>query len=403
MSLSLWKNKWLRLAVLVTLIIALLFAAVFGTIAAVNAAGAVMRYNGIQISEGVYTYFSSYCKMLYLATLRSSGVEDAADSAAFFARDRGDGTTYGEDFAAYTEEYVRTVAVSAWLFDSSVGALSKQEKKTIRDGVDGLVEYRADGDSRRFEELCATYGFTYRDILNAVTLQYKAEHLFSALYGQDASYMLYDTEACETYFAENYVRVKLLFIRTADRLSKDENGQIIYDQEGEPETIPLSDGEKTDRQNSIASLDAALAALAAGQGALITEEMLSVFQSKYGDGDPVYDLSGWYFAPNAEQTQQFAALYPTIAEAALSAEVGSYQKVTYEDGVCYIYRMTADADAYADEDVSVFFSDFAVDCAIAKHKQLLGERTPDVHLTERFASFDPTSVPYNYDLFVRLP
>ncbi len=402
MSISIWKQKWLRLTVLATLILALVFAAVFGTIAAVNAARAVMRYNGVQISEGVYTYFTSYCKTRYLAALQASGVTDAVDSAAFFARDRGDGVTYGEDFATYTEEYVRTVAVSAWMFDSTVGALSRQEKTTIRDSVDDLVEFRADGDRRRFEQLCSAYGFTYRDMLNAATLQYKAEHLFSALYGQNASYMLYDTEACDAYFQEEYVRVQLLFIRTNDRLRKDENGEVIYDETDLPERIPLTDTEKAERQSSIASLDAAIDNLAGGSGPVITEDMLSYFQSKYNDGDKLFDATGWYFAPDAKATQDFAALYPTITEAAFSAEAGSYKKVAYEDGVCYIHPLTPDADAYTDEDLSVFFSDFAADCALNLHRDMLAERTPEVRLTERFAAFDPLAVPYNYDLIARL-
>lgn len=394
------KNKWLLFTIVLTLIVAIAFAAVFGTIAAVRNARAVMRYEGLTISKGVYSYFVSYCKTVYLRSLSAAGIT-ASDTAAFFRRDRGDGVNYGDAFAAYAEDYVRTVAVSALLFDS-VASLSRTEKQTIRDAVDELVDFRADGDRASFNEQISAYGFTYDDLLTATTLQYKAEHLFTALYGAGGQYVAYDTDACDAYYADAYVYVKMLFIRTENKLATDEDGNHILLNDGTYKTIELTELEKERRAEDIASLDRAIENLTGGSGPVITETMLQTFMDKYGDGDPVYDDTGWYFAADASATQDLASVYPTLTEAALSAAIGSYTKVAYEDGICYIYRMSLPEGGYTDEDVSVFFSDFYLDCASALHRDMLSERTGDVTRTEAFDEIDPVSIPYNTNYFVRL-
>ncbi len=393
------QHHFLLWTVVAVLVIAIAFAAVFGTIAAVRAAGAVMRYEGLTISEGVYAYFTSYCKTTYIRSLIASGIS-AVDTPQFFARDRGDGVSYGEAFAAYTEAYVRTVAVSAWLFDS-ITSLTKSEKTTIKAGLNELVDFRAGGDRDRFNELTAKYGFTYNDLYDATVLQYKAEQLFVALYGEGTALMEHDTEACQAYYNEQYVYVKMLFIRTEDKLAVDEHGKPIYDETGEQKRIPLTDLEKRRRAEDIATLDAAIENLATGGSPVITEQMLTGYTSTYV-GDKTYDITGWYFAPDAAATADLTAVYPTLTEAALRVELGSYTKVAYDDGVCYMLRLALPSDGYKNDEVAAFFSDFYVDCASVLHRDMLAERTDDVTLTDRYQAFDHVAIPYNYEYIVRL-
>ena len=397
------KRSTLFYVILITLLLALTFTAVFGTIAAVRASRAVMRYEGVTVTEGMYNYFASYCKTDFIRSLREQGI-NASDTSAFFSKTSEGGSTYGADFLAYCESYVRAVLASAHAFDLLV-TLTADERASIREGVDQLVTYRADGNRGRFEELVQPYGFTYRDMINAATLQYKANRVFSVLYGQGGSLLKQDSgTAAASYYEESFVRVELLMIRTETKFVTDEQGNRIPNGDGTDKTVALTPTEVAERTEDIARLDAALEALANGTEPFMTPEMIRAHIKKYGElgeGYP-YDETGWYLAEGAAFTDELATRYPEIVNIALSAEIGSFTRVACDFGVCYVYKTPLSANAYKDDALAAFFSDFYVDAATRLHTEQVRLWSEDVVKTRRFDSLDPLAVPKNTDFLVRI-
>ncbi len=385
--------KWPVWVTVLALTAALIFGAVFGTIVWVRASHAVMQYEGVYISEGVYSYLCSFRKTQLLRSLSLSGVQ-VNDTDAFYRTEYRDGVTYGEFLSSYVDEYVRSLAVSAYMFDS-ITALSAAEKKAVRDAVDALVLARADGNRRAFNRQLKAYGCTYGDLVDAVTLQYKANRLFLLLYGSGADYISRDEAACRAYYEEAYVYVDMLFIRTETR--------VLTDEYGDHTEVDLTPAEREERAADIARIDAAIVALENKENGAMTETMMQFYMDKYGDGVPEYDESGWYFSKDSRLYQDFSSDFPTVAEAVMNAPVGQYIKVVSDIGACYILRHELPKDAYLDDELSDFFSDFYFDCATDLHIQTLNERTQDVKVTERHAQVDPTRIPKNTDYLVTVP
>lgn len=386
------KNKWLLWTVVITLSVVIAFGAVLGTVAYIRASRAVLQYEGVYMSKGTYSYLCSFRKTQFLTALSTE--VDVSDTKAFYAKDRGDGVTYGEALRAYVDEYVRTLTVSAYMFDRLTG-LTSTEKARIREAVDAIVADRAEGDRRAFDRQLEPYGCTYRDILDAVTMQYKANRLFLLLYGEGGSYVSRDTEACESYYRDAYVHARLLFIRTETR--------VLTDEAGEHTVVELTESERAERAADIARVDAAILALKNGESGAMTDTMMTFYMDKYGDGEPAYDDSGWYFSEASRLFGDFSADFPEVAEAVMQAPIGEYIKVPCAIGVCYIYREELPEGAYLDEDLGDFFSDFYFDCATSLHMTPLLEEGKKVKTTALFDTVDPVAVPKNTVYLVTVP
>lgn len=385
--------KWPVWVTVIALTVALIFGAVFGTIVWVRASHAVLRYEGVYMSEGVYSYLCSFRKTQLLRSLSLSGVQ-VSDTKAFYAEEYRDGVTYGEFLSSYVDEYVRTLMVSAYMFDS-ITALSASEKRAVRAAVDALVDARAEGQRRAFNRQLEAYGCTYNDLVDAVTMQYKANRLFVLLYGNGADYISRDEAACRAYYKEAYVYADLLFIRTETR--------VLTDEYGEHTVVDLTPAERAERAADIARVDAAISALENGESGAMTEAMMEFFMDKYGDGVPEYDESGWYFSEDSRLYQDFSSDFPAIAEAVMTAPVGKYTKVESDIGACYIFRQPLPRDAYLDDSLSDFFTDFYFDCATSLHMDTLTKRAADVTATERLSTIDPVNIPKNTDYLVTVP
>ncbi len=388
---------FVSLAVFLALI--LIFGAVLFTISAVRRARAVASYKNITVEKGVYSYFASYYKGLYLTSLRAAGI-GAYDTPVFWAQTDTEGVSYGQRLSDGFADYMRRTLVAASLFDSAA-TLTDAEKKSLADAAEQALTYRADGSKKNFNEMTEKYGFTYDDYVNSITILYKAGRAETAIYGENGE-NLKNTADAKLYLETNYKHIYLLALRTEDTFLLDEDGNRITEG-GQDLLRDFTDTERAERAALIERVRASIANLESGEGEMMNPLMFSTLIEKYDDGEG-RDLSdGYYFSEGSAFTKEFAEAFPSLVEKALSMSVGSYAECGDEEGKIRFFLACTEPTASADtlSQNARYFTDFYSRVADASFEKTLSLFLPDVTLTEEALTFDIVSLPYNSEFIFR--
>ncbi len=375
--------------------IVVLFGTVMGIVIAVNNAGAVVNYNGTVIKEGVANYLASYCKYEYLAELAKK-LPEVSDSDEFWEDiDPESGKSYGEILAERSKEYIKSVAVGAYLFDRKA-TVSSEDKNNIKEIANEVLAYQgAAGDIDKFNEIAEASGYDYSDFKKAVELIYKYKTAKSVMYGYNGQALSLgnNAEECEA-FLSSYSHVYILFIRTESK--------YVTDQDTGTEVAEmLDDDERAEKQ---AFIDQVAEEIYNSKNMLegnhINAERFFDFIEKEGDYSGKNLTKGYYFSSISEYTLQFASEGDgdKIVNAALSLEIGEYSdRIDIDDGidsgVCFIYRAPNTAGAYADTSLDHFFSDFYENASSYLYYSELERCVLAVEDTELLLNMDFANIP----------
>ena len=390
------KVRPLRVLIIVFLSLVLCFGAVFGIIAAVRNAKAVMKYGSVYLSEGVASYLAATYKTSFIKGL---GI-DVYDSPEFWEREFRDGVSYGELLREETESYIRQVVAGTYLFDRYT-SLTRDEKKAIKRAAEEKLDYLYNSDKNAFNESAGSMGFDYSDFEEATEMLYKYSRARSAIYGSEGE-VLSSSAAyygqCDRYY-EKYSHVKLLFIRTETEYVTDENGNRVTEN-GKDKTEPLNSADRAQRLADISAIATAIEALKTGENMQMTPLLFDTYLEKYSYDDE-FDKGGYYFAPDSAYTALYLnnpegiTDYKAIAKTALEMEEGEYAKVQYNDGICYIYKYEREERAYTISRYSEFFEDFYSLAADYLYYENLKVIASEVDVREKFYNIDPALIPKN--------
>ena len=379
---------------------AILLVGIFGTVAAVRSSRAVYRYRGENVSVGEYAYFASVVKRSFLVEYAS--VSGASDTASFFdSADPESGKTYGELYLSMLDEYVRSLLVASYLYDTSIG-MTREDRRAVRDAADAILYDRTGGDEDAFNDACARYGFTYDDFCSAAELVYKSRRLRSVILGVDGEGIAAMESVCDEFFQTQYRRVRLLFIRTESVFLYDEAGERIPDEDtGMDATRALTEAEREERLSDIAVLKEAYENYLSGENGQMNEIMLSAYLEKYARDDSAERAeSGYYFAQGEGFTSEIASILPEVVNVSLQMEMDSYKIVECTEGefvgTCILWRLPLAEGAYADTTLSDMFTSFYDGAASYYYFTQITELLPLVEEGRRFGELSPLEIPYNY-------
>ena len=395
-------KKLIPIIVAAMLALIVLFGAVLGIIALVREVNAVVSYNGVTLTEGVTAYLASTFKQSYLLHLNREGY-DAMDTEVFWESEDMDGVVFGDSLYRECETYIRNITAAAYLFDL-YGSLSSEAKEEINKGVAEVLDYKADGSVKKFNEMSKDMGFTYSDFVAASEIVYKAEHAAEVIYGADGSLVASDVGFCEQYLAE-YAHVRLLYIRHNDAFVLDEDGNRIVE-DGRDKLEALSSDQKAKRQADIAALIEAIDNIALGLDGQMSEIYFNSQYETYND-DPDNAAGGYYFSANSAYALGFAEMYYDVVKSALDMKVGGFDYVDVdEDGddivdlTVFIYRFDPTPYAYASSAYAHFFEDFYINAASYHFDKLLEELTPSVNIKESYSNVDVLSLSPNGTFYI---
>lgn len=385
------RKKILLIIVCIFLSIVLAFGITLGIIIGVKNANALFSYEGTTLDEGEAMFFASYYKYRFIAEYASVGAEDAS---SFWSSKYDEDTTYGELLERKTDQYLRNVTVANYLFNK-FATLTDEDERKIKVAIKEVLDYKADGSEEKFNSLAGEYGFDYDSFCDAAEILYKTVYVKDAIYGEDGRNMLSFSEECNEYF-DTYSRVKLLFIRTENKFLLDANGNRVIGEDGNDTLISLTDSEKARRAEVISEIREAIKAHEEDGDNQMSPTYFNLLLSEHDEGDAAMRSGGYYFSAKSAYTKEFSEEFSNIVEKSLSMKKESYAEVSFDGGVCFIYRCENEAGAYLDNTEGGCFADFMPLAASASFDKAVSEIAPEVKVSDRFSDIDLTELPYNY-------
>ncbi len=396
------------ISVSIVLALAIIFGAVLGIVNAVKNASYLMKLDRVGIDAGVASFLVSIYKYDFMVNLLESGIE-AEDTEKFWSGKYGSGT-YGDLFNYQATEYLKTVVSANALFDE-YATLTKDDKYNIDFAVAEVLNRKASGSKQNFNKLTEGMGFDFKDFEKGSEMLYKMRVVFSTVFGESGSKMQTNyADYCERFYNGNYVRAKVLIIRTEDTYKLDDEGNIVKGDDGKYETRPLTDEEKKERGDYIARLDLAVEGIKNNSEISLNDfnNLLNEVAEKYSNENVVSAVAnGYYFAEGSQYTEAFG-LKNVVSEAfdievgevytnspaAIMAEDDSEEEFAYR---CYVYKMEKEDKAYKNSSLEHFFRDFNSLAAIALYEETVTRYNKNVEFKKKWSNLNPVSIPYNFD------
>ena len=390
------KNRFIVILTSVFLALVLGVGGILLIVIGVRNARAVVKYESITVDEGMVRYLAAYHKMNYIVSLRYAGI-DASDTDAFWQSVSPEGKTYSEHFEQSFKTYLASLVAGANIFHEN-SRYTTSDKRIVSDTAQEILHYHAGGSVDKFNEESAKYGFDWSDFENCAALLYKASRAKEITYGKGGENLVNFPDQCLSYLAE-YTHVSLLFIRTEEIMQRDENGNLVYNDDGSVMMRPLTDEERSSRMQMIDELNAAIEAKNTGNDYQINETMFENYLLR-SDGDPEMHAKGYYFHKSAAATSEFASVFGEIVDKSYEMAIGDYEMVECSIGVCFIYRYDVQPDAYTDAQ-NPFFSDFYSDAADCLYSQIIEQYIPEVTFKDAYKKIDVAAIPKINEFYIR--
>ena len=413
----------------VILAAALIVGAVLGIISAVREASYVMKSDRVGIDKGVASFLISVFKYDYILSYKETGV-DAKDTDEFWNQPRHTGNE-GDLFNYYAANHIKEVLAANAFFDQ-YAELTAEDEKRIALAVDEVLNYKASGSKEVFNSKTEKMGFDFDDFKKGSEMLYKAGVAASRVFGEGGVNMpALFPDYCEDFYENSYIRAKILIIRTEDTFVYDENGDPVYETDGDGNKIhvtkPLSETEKNERAEYIARLDKYVEDLKLSPNSTITKNqfnnLLSEIANKYkenvisGVENGYYLMRKSYISPVFGTDQVILSDYTAafglehVVEQAYSLETDEIY--VYESGAtasesdtksfsykCYVYKMEKEEDAYTKSSLDHFFWDFYSLAAFFLYNEIIDEKVKEAEVKDKWDEIDPVSIPMNDDIYV---
>lgn len=274
-----------------------------------------MKYEKTTMSKSEYSYWFSTLKTQMLASY-NSGI----DSDEFWNTETEDGLTYEEILTDSIKTQISSILISVSLFDKYGLELDDETINAIDADIADKEDYI--GSRSEMNAELAKLGLNI-DVLRDVYINSaKVSAVREYLYGEDGINAPSDSDI-EAYFAENYRAIKMIIVYTGIEITTDDDGNYVYDEEGNVETVALDDEQKAIKAELVDTIIAALES-----GADIDEcvaEFSEVDYSEYPNG---------FFISKTDS----ASYGSDVVDAAWNMEIGEVRSVADDVMTFILYR-----------------------------------------------------------------
>ena len=276
---------------------------------AADTSAPVMKYELTEVTENMYTYWTSVYKSYYLQLLGGEDTESYLTSEITVQNDRGEleETTVADYLGARIREIIESNCISLYLFDYY----------KVLTSIDEIInaEIENAGGRKALNEALAPIGLNADSLREMYLADEKIAYVYNYLYG-DTQVGTNGTEPISTeqynaFYEENYVCVRHIYIRTADKNIVDEEGNATYDEQGNVITAELTEEEAAAK---LALCDDLMARLQAGEDFLALE-------AEYSEDAGRHTLTDGYILSRT------TALPDAFIDAAFDMEIDELRRV----------------------------------------------------------------------------
>lgn len=318
----------------------------------------VMKYQDKKISVNYYTYWlSSYkARLMYYYS-------DIQDSEEFWNSEYAQGVTIDSFLTSNVDDYVKRYLIADYLCDYYKISLTDSAVSSIDDQLAQILEDVGSGSVSKFNSVASEYGVNYKMLRNIYIMEAKAEMVYDYIIENQIKSTITDA-VIEDYYQNNYCRLKHIYISTQFSTNYDENGDPVYDADGNY-TKDYTDEEK-----------AAQIAKAAQLEAVITPQNFADYVDTYNEDPAVKNYTNGFYLSAATDYDS------NIIKAGLTMNVGEVQKVETDYGIYFIYKCELDQGAWANNANSDFFGDIYSDVSDKLYNDLISGYYSDVQINE---------------------
>ncbi len=329
----------------------------------------VLRCGDAVITEPMYAYLMSSYR--YRFAIKYKGQElhkNDGDQSVWQApvpEDMGGtGQSWQKQFDREFSLYLADLLGAASLYKS---AFTAEESQALDEEIEALCLRIGQGDEDEADKVLAQYGCSLNDVRRVMALEKKAQLYFEKTYGESGE--LTDVSLLEKRYQEDFVCVKLIFVRTKGK-------QVDVDDEGNPVYESMSKEQKDKAAQTISLLQAYYE-----QG--LEKETFLELRQEYNETQSI----DYYLA-------EYSLFDDKVIQAAHNMEVGEYAMVAGEFGTFLLLREITPVGGYATTGDSAQF--FQNDLFVGNYEQgktfiynvaqeLCGQRVrarADQHLTQ---------------------
>jgi len=188
-----------------------------------SSAPAALKYNNTVITTNMYQFYMSRYKAQILSTWNNG-----QDNAAFWETlDEESGDTVADLFEPFVAEGIKTKLLCVGLFEEYGLKLADDVYDSIDAEIDELID--SYGSRAEFNLAASAYGVNDKMLREIYIMDAKIKAVYSYLYGEGGIDAITD-ENRETYYRDNYVHIKTIFVNTSYNTFEDEEGNLIYDE-----------------------------------------------------------------------------------------------------------------------------------------------------------------------------
>ncbi|MBP5236591.1 MAG: peptidylprolyl isomerase [Clostridia bacterium] len=338
---------------------------------------AAIKYKNTVLTANEYQFYLSRYKAQILSTYNSG-----QDNRSFWTKtmDEEGTTTIADFFSEIVKDNIKINAICLALFDEYGLSLSNDVYASIESEVKQLIdEY---GSRAEFNLAAAQFGVNAQILKGIYEKDAKIKAAYAYLYGDNGIDKVTDDER-ESYYNDNFLHIKTIFINTAYNILTDEDGNYIFDDSGYAKTEAKTEEEIKNAKDRADSLEEMLKSGSDFEDLILT----------YSEDPAAADYpDGFYFT---KQTNY----YGNVIEISEGLEEGQWGRAESEYGVHFVLRLPLEEKAYEEEKYYEFFDSFEDMIINNKFDEMIDERMKDVWIDEEVISgISLLDVPQNQEM-----
>ena len=307
----------------------LLIIAMIPVFAACSGGKNAMEYEGYSFSEGMYLYWMKNWKAYYI-----NNYSDVSDTEEFWSAENASGLTNEEYLTQQIETRIKYYLIAQKLFDDYKLTLDKEVKDAIESDINDQIEYY--GNKSEFNTaLKKDYGINISVLRNIFTAEEKYQKVFNYLYDTASGIKTATPDDIESYYRDNYVRVKYVMFLKDVKYVYDENGKRVTDSTGYYKFDDLTEDEKAEVK---ANFERVYEDVSSGGD---IGQYMKEYMEEFG-----YDASGY---PNGYyiSADDYMTHTADVTSAALAMDVGEVRKLETESSYFVIQKFELIDNAYS--------------------------------------------------------
>ena len=311
------------------LISLLLIIAMLPVFAACSGGKNAMEYEGYSFSEGMYLYWMKNWKAYYV-----NNYSDVSDTEEFWNAENTSGLTNEEYLTRQIETRIKYYLIAQKLFDDLKLTLDEEVKDAIESDINDQIEYY--GSKSEFNTaLSEEYGINISVLRSIFTAEEKYQKVYDHLYDTASGINTATPDDLESYYRDNYVRVKYVMFLKDVKYVYDENGKRVMDSNGYYKFDELTDDEKAQVK---ANFERVYDDVSSGGD---IGQYMKEYMEEFG-----YDASeypnGYYISADDYMTHT-----ADVTSAALEMNIGEVRKLETESSYFVIQKFELIDNAYS--------------------------------------------------------